>query len=130
MAIIPGFLGLEVGIIVRNAAAREYTDADDANADSSTSVTRYVEAVDGADFQIQIKILPQFKHSDYDITANVELDGQIVHTPLWKKDIYLPAVRTIRGVEAETPTGWTRRNFVFEHLTTGTILLCSFPKPH
>lgn len=130
MAILPGFPGLEVGITVRNVAAREYTDADDASADTSTSVTRYIEGVDGAEFQIEVKILPQFKYSNYDIAGKVELDGQVVQTPLWKKDIYPRAVRTIRGVEAETPTGWTRRNFVFEHLTTGMILLCSFPKPH
>jgi hypothetical protein len=130
MAILPGFPGLEAGITVRNVAAREYTNADDANADTPTSVTRYIEAEEGAKFQIHIKILPQFEYRNHDVTAQVELDGQVVQRPLWKKDCYPHPVRPIEGIDAETPRGWMRRSFMFENLTTGTIFPCSFLKPH
>lgn len=122
MAVLPGIKGIQVRIDVGDKDAREYTCTDH-NADRSTSVTKYIEAVEGATFTIRIIIIPMFKYKASDITANVEVDGQIVSRPLIKKDSLTGHhVTKIGGIAVKSATGWAMRRFVIEKLITGKII--------
>lgn len=123
MAIIPGFPGLRAEIIAGGNACCEYSESGDANEDTATSVTRYIEAKDGENFKIVIEFLSDFKYRDFDIMAVVTVDGQVVQKPIWLKKCFPHYKRTIEGVEADKGSGWKRRNFVFANLTTGITCL-------
>lgn len=92
-------------IDVGDKDAREYT-CTDYNADRSTSVTKYIEAVEGATFTIRIIIIPMFQYKTNDIMAHVEVDGQVVSRPLIRKNSLISHhVTKIGGVAVTTANG-------------------------
>jgi hypothetical protein len=129
MAVLPGFPGLEVQIVVNNAACKEYSEPDEEHGeDTSTTVTKYIEAKDGTQFHIRINMLPTFKYCKYDISSTVKVDGQTIAKPLWEnEDPFAP--RIVEGVESKTAGGWRRRNLVFANLTTG-MFCCTLSLIH
>jgi hypothetical protein len=123
MAVLPGFPGLEVEIVVNKATCHEYSQHDDErNEDSPTSATKYIEAKDGANFLIRINLVPPFKYIRNNISAEVKVDGQIVQMPLWRPSDAPNPVTSIEGIEGETARGWRIRKLVFANLLTGMIL--------
>jgi hypothetical protein len=77
MAVHPFLPGLTVEIIVNDAPLPEYDDDTDAG-DSSTTVTKYVEATSGANFAIKVSFTEEFPFPMGDMRAMISLDGQTV----------------------------------------------------
>lgn len=126
MAVLPGIKGIQVRIDVGGKAGREYR-CDDDNPSPATSVTKYIEAVDGANFTIRIIIIPMFKYRSNDLTALIDMDGQTVGRPLITKQTLTTQHTTkIDGIDVNTGSGWMRRNFMFGNLVTGIRILLSY----
>lgn len=58
MAILPFRPGIEISIVCNGAVLREYDDDDDDEDLPAAVISKYVEAVSGAEFGIQWKISP------------------------------------------------------------------------
>jgi hypothetical protein len=122
MAILPGFSGLQADIIVNGARCIEYPEPADLNEDTPISVTKYIEAEDGANFVIQLRIDGWFKYITNNISAHIKVDGQVARRPLWLKPTTMGVghpVRTIDGVELQSNNGWAKRKLVFSTLSIG-----------
>ncbi|KAE9991080.1 hypothetical protein EG327_000552 [Venturia inaequalis] len=119
MAVLPGIKGIQVRIDVGGIKnAREYPCMDH-NPNPATSVTKYIEAVDGANFTIRIIIIPMFKYRSNNITGLIDMDGQAVGRPLIMRDnLTAPHVTKIDGIDVNTGSGWMRRKFIFGNVVT------------
>lgn len=77
--------GLKASIVVDSKDLQEYDDDEDEAAEPN-NVTKYVEAISNATFEIRLCISPPFPHSTHDIQVYVYLDSKSVrHTVLRQK---------------------------------------------
>jgi hypothetical protein len=84
MAILNGVQGLEVNVRVDGVALQEYQDPDEAEADTATQTMRYIEAISGATFGLQLLFKPKFEPPKYDIGVEISIDGTVLDKPLIK----------------------------------------------
>lgn len=123
MAVLPGIKGIQVRINISGKDAREYP-CTDPNPNPATSVTKYIEAVDGANFTIQIILIPMFKFGSNDILGLLDIDGQAVGRPIIRKEAFTAnqLVTKLDGINVNSGNGWMRRKFVFGNVVTGNML--------
>ncbi|TGO68181.1 hypothetical protein BELL_0843g00030 [Botrytis elliptica] len=83
MAVLDKLPGVEVTIRVNGVQAQEYDDDEDIEAGPGRSgeyqalrtVSKYIEAIDGAEFSIVCTLLPKFKFRAPNLQADVSVDG-------------------------------------------------------
>lgn len=85
MAVHPDFPGLEVQITIDNDALQEYVNPDP-ESDSKT-VTKFIEARDGAQFAVRF-VIPGGLFHNYDIRAAIRLDGKHMAGKVYKREKY------------------------------------------
>ncbi|TID16120.1 ATP-dependent RNA helicase [Venturia nashicola] len=119
MAVLKAVKGIQVRILAGGKDGREYP-CTDSKPNPSTSVTKYIEAVDGANFSIQITIIPVFRYRSSNIMGLITVDGQAVGRPLIRKESITDKQRVakIDGIDVNNGNGWMRRKFVFKNIVT------------
>lgn len=105
----PDFPGLEITLSVAGRTLNEYEDESEDNGglNGADKVGQYVEAVPGANFEINVVVGRTFKYSTNAITAYTYLDGQpagagggnFVEPAAWE----VQARRVISGTENTLP---------------------------
>jgi hypothetical protein len=128
MAVFPAFPGLQVAVVVDGAARVEHPDPSDADQDTGSKVTRYIESESGKTFEIHFRIDRHFKHFKSNLNARVEMDGGVA-----TKRNFFPEdapkgrghVKIIQGILEPRKDGkeWFIRRFKFSNLDTGESLL-------
>ncbi|KAH0339329.1 hypothetical protein KCU81_g7237, partial [Aureobasidium melanogenum] len=73
MAVLDGLPGVEIAVVVDTKDLPEYQDSDTANKEDT--VTKYIEAVDGANFAAKIKLTKDFVFKGDLICVQVRIDG-------------------------------------------------------
>ncbi|THY27019.1 hypothetical protein D6D00_05256 [Aureobasidium pullulans] len=82
MAILDSLPGVEITVVVDGEDLHEYQDTD--MEDEENTVTKYVEAVTGANFAIKACVSQYFKYEGDCLGIRVEVDGLFVSSPLFK----------------------------------------------
>ncbi|THX60033.1 hypothetical protein D6D06_01596 [Aureobasidium pullulans] len=80
MAILHSLPGVEITVVVDGEDLHEYQDTD--MEDEENTVTKYVEAVTGANFAIKACVSQQFKYEGDCLNIRVAVDGLFVSSPL------------------------------------------------
>ncbi|KAG9550739.1 hypothetical protein KCU71_g14049, partial [Aureobasidium melanogenum] len=80
MAVLDGLPGVEVTVIVDGEDLHEYWDAD--MEDEEDTVTKYIEAVDGAHFAVKIKVTEDATFKGDTLAFKIKVDGSMIRQPL------------------------------------------------
>jgi hypothetical protein len=116
MAVTQDNPSIKASIVVNGVALQEYDD-DEGQAES-TAVTKYVEAITGAEFAIQYRFDKKPKHH---VRVNFLLDGkEITGQYTFPEDfIRSSLVQTSYGVISDDGNKWQVQNYAFSDLQTG-----------
>lgn len=123
MAILSGVRGLNVQIRVNGRALKEY-DGDEENRDPKT-VTKYIEATSGAQFDVHFTFGKRFPHKQHSIVYEVALDGITASRRVVDgSDIrsHRPYCTSSDGVHTLCEGCWTKQKFSFSQLAIGMYL--------
>ena len=119
MAILKPF---ECKIEVGGAALEEYEDEDTEQANTRTSLTKYVEAASGANFSLKLTAQPGWTmKADY-IAWSIGLDGKKYGGGVIRSECYdgTSSYTSVRhGVPSGSGDNWTERKFRFADITIG-----------
>jgi hypothetical protein len=119
MAILKPF---ECAVEVDGVALEEYEDEDTEQANTTTSLTKYVEAISAANFSIKFTIQPGWTmKADY-ITWSIFLDGTPATGGVVPSEIYngdRSVTSEISGINTGAGVNWTIRKFRFADITIG-----------
>jgi hypothetical protein len=119
MAILKPF---ECKVEVGGVALEEYEDEDTEQANTTTSLTKYVEAVSGANFGLKLTIHPGWTMQADFISWYIDLDGKQCGGGLIKSESYdgsRSCTSVLYGVASGAGGHWTERKFRFADITIG-----------
>ncbi|KAI0401204.1 hypothetical protein F4802DRAFT_440587 [Xylaria palmicola] len=131
MAIHPDLPGLEATVRCNGQALPEYEDPDagandDAandGADSRPSTTKYIECLDGAEFDVFIKVAApyQWGYLNHIVIADLVVDGQHIQGSVFRNpvsNVLATSTHFIKGRESNVGGTWSRQNFKFAAVKT------------
>jgi hypothetical protein len=119
MAILKPF---ECTVEVDGVALQEYDDEEIEQANTTTSLTKYIEAVSRANFSLKFTLQPGWTmKADY-IVWSLALDGKnygggVITSESYDGDRSCTSVRS--GVVSGSGDNWTQRNFTFADIIIG-----------
>ena len=120
---------IEASVIIDGKALTEYDDEDtrDENSDPTSEVSKYIEAVSGAEFSISTTVPKSYNFVGNAIAFQLRLDGVWVAGQLLRKAV-LENMRKdwhmiIAGSEAKNGEGWYLRPFKFDDIKIGETSL-------
>lgn len=122
MAVLDSLPGVEVTVVVDGEDLHEYQDAD--MEDNEDTVTKYIEAVDGANFAIKIKATNNTVFKGHFLNFRTSLDGSSVCNPLIRR-VGRRARTHVRIVEGAQVRAQRMRKLKFDALETGESF-CAF----
>ena len=112
---------IEVAIVVNGQELKEYDDEDAGN-DDQNSVSKYVEATSGAEFQIVTSAPIWFEFSSDAVMMKIYLDGAYVENVLFQKEEAGRTKawqRTVDGARRFNGNRWVVKPFKFVEITAG-----------
>ena len=127
--------GIEASVIVDGKALAEYDDEDtlDESPDQTSEVSKYIEAVSGAEFSISITVPRSYNFVGNAIALEPSIDGVCVHNRLCREAI-LKNLREdwhmiIAGSRVKNGEKWYQRSFKFDDIKIGEtcfhiLILC------
>src|SRR4051812_19961632 len=117
MAITKVHPGVKVAIHVDGAPLEEFIDEDEE--ESRDSVTRYIQAVSGAVFSVDLEVTRPWPKTG--IMYQIYADGKWMRgTFIMQKDYVGPSVKvSIPGVQYQEGVQWLMRTFCFSDLAVG-----------
>jgi hypothetical protein len=109
----------ECQILVNGVPAPEYDD-DDAGPERYGAVTKYIEAISGAEFSVKIAVRPGWEWCN-DLGWRIYLDGRKSDNRVVRKEKVLPGQTswTCEGESSGQGTDWVLRKFRFADIVTG-----------
>ena len=110
--------GLKANIVVSGKELQEYDDDEDEAAKPNT-VTKYIEAISNASFEIRWYISSPFPHSTHDIRVSVYLDGNLIEEVISPQDRISRPFHTLRGTHTLEEGRWFEHKFCFSEICTG-----------
>jgi hypothetical protein len=119
MAILKPF---ECKVEVGGVALEEYEDEDTEQANTTTSLTKYIEAVSGANFSLKLTVQPGWTMQADFIAWYIDLDGKQCGGGVIKSESYdgSRSCASVRyGVTSGAGGDWTERKFRFADITIG-----------
>lgn len=100
MAIHPRLTSLRAEVIVNGSALREYNDDND-NDVNTTRISRYVEAVSNANFEVCVTIKKEGLSKRYGVRSTVFVDGNRAHAmALHRSKMGCQVKQTFKGVNS------------------------------
>ncbi|KAL2032885.1 hypothetical protein VTO58DRAFT_106057 [Aureobasidium pullulans] len=115
MAILDSLPGVEITVVVDGEDLHEYQDAD--MEDEENTVTKYVEAVTGANFTIKIMVPKKFGFEGTCLSFHVLVDGAEAEHPLIQPR-HVRRAPKVRSVEGARVSNTHIRKFRFTELET------------
>jgi hypothetical protein len=125
---LPAYPGLVADILVDGVPLEELSVPGDVSEDTPASVTRYVEARSGANFEIRVRMGQQFRRDldpRYDLAISVFVDGVKQKGEIWTRaDIAAFGGdcldRRHKGVKYQADGDWKLKRFMFADFSAGT----------
>jgi len=121
MAILKPF---ECKVEVGGVALEEYEDEDTEQPNTTTSLTKYIEAVSGANFSLKLTVQPGWTMQADFIAWYIDLDGKQCGGGIVKGESYdgSQSCTSVRhGVASGAGDDWTERKFRFADITIGEM---------
>ena len=121
MAITDSHPRIKIEIISNGAPLREYVDQEEE--DAPNAVTKYIEAVSSAEFQIGCTLTTPFPETA--ILYQIYLDGKFTRGFFSMLDDYKPPLAhfKVSGLCHSDGQDWFQSNFCFSSLTIGMYSL-------
>jgi hypothetical protein len=119
MAILKPF---ECKVEVGGVALEEYEDEDTEQANTTTSLTKYIEAVSGSNFSLKLTVQPGWTMEADFISWHIDLDGKQAGAGVIKSESYdgSRSYTSVRhGIVSGAGDDWTERKFRFADITIG-----------
>lgn len=125
MAILDAHPNIEVQIVCNGIPLKEYDDDDNDESAEPNTVTKYVEAISGAEFQIQHDIMAPWPR--HEILFTCIIDKQNIRGALIRKHHYYGrSYRYIKdGVESYNRGQWSTQRFQFAELSVGKLFFAT-----
>ena len=117
MAILKKF---ELRVLSNKSALAEYDD-DDAQL-SAHKVTKYVEAIPGATFALELNVMPSYPFVEDYLSWQIEVDGQDLVSPIIQRsELHRKkgAVDYRSAIEWREGADWHEQKFQFSQMPTG-----------
>ena len=117
--------GIEASIIIGGKALTEYDDEDtgDGGSDHTSEVSKYIEAVSGAEFSISITVPKSYKFKANALSFRLILDGVWVKSRFCReatlKNLRTDWHTTTAGSNVKNDEGWYLRPFRFDDIKIG-----------
>ena len=117
--------GVEASVLIDGKALTEYDDEDtrDENSDPTSQVSKYIEAISGAEFSISVTMPRSYNFVGDAVKFELRLDGVCVFTWLCRevgfKDLRKDWHGTIAGHLAKNGEEWYLRPFKFDDIKIG-----------
>jgi hypothetical protein len=117
---------LKVWIAVHGVALEEHVDEDDQRREDS--VTKYIEAISGAEYSIKVEL--QKPWPDSSILIDIYIDGKWVRGAfiMQKSFVGSSAEISITGVQHTRGDEWYTRKFCFSDLVVGKFVVITHHK--
>lgn len=122
MAILKPF---ECKVEVNGVALEEYDDEDTEQANTTTSLTKYIEAASGSNFSLKLTVQTGWKMQADFIAWYVDLDGKESGGGLVKSETYdgsRSCTSVLYGIASGAGGDWTERKFRFADIVIGEML--------
>jgi hypothetical protein len=121
MAILKPF---ECKVEVDDVALEEYEDEDTEQANTTTSVTKYIEAASGSNFSLKLTVQAGWKMEADFIAWYIDLDGKrsgggVVESKIYDGSRSCTSVRY--GIASGAGGDWTERKFRFADISIGEM---------
>jgi hypothetical protein len=119
MAILQPF---ECKVEVNGVALKEYEDEDTEQATTTTTLTKYVEAISGANFSLRLTLQPGWTMKADFLAWVTVLDGQKYGGGVIGSDVYdgSHSITIVKhGVVSGSGNDWTERSFRFADIVIG-----------
>lgn len=122
MAVLDGVPGLEVAVHINGASAPEYDDPEGDGSHGPSTVTKYIESVEGAEFSIVTEVKHNYAwgYRNHELVTYVSIDGKHRRATRILQSSK-PAVIRETGVTERQPDTqqWVLRKYRFAAVTTG-----------
>jgi hypothetical protein len=121
MAILKPF---ECKVEVGGVALEEYEDEDTEQANTTTSLTKYIEAVSGANFSLKLTVQPGWTMQADFIGWFIDLDGKQCGGGAVKSESYdgsRSCTSVLHGIASGAGGDWTERKFRFADINIGEV---------
>ena len=110
---------IEVKVLVNGCATQEYEDEDE-EAQGPNTVTKFIEAVSGAEFEVQYEMKPSFQFPSQHLVLELSIDGKVLDNAVLSKRE--PAANTsvwrgsLRGLMRSHGVRWSLERFRFSDI--------------
>lgn len=117
---------VEVTISAKGSTLPEYDD-DAEELGPSNTVTKYIEALTGADFQIDYRIKPTFQMISTGIAIRIYIDGEYMDSHVLRQNQQLTNLsrehygNTFKGARRLQSQSWTFQAFNFAEIKTSRL---------
>ena len=125
--------GLVVKLKMDGKDLQEYDDEsfDEDAAENANTTVKYVEAVAGAHFTVNLRAHSHFAHKNNDLRMAVLLDGKLLTGSVYRAQPEVWYVKkTVKGLERKTQSGWQMEKLTFADLATSMLSLVGFGRTH
>lgn len=114
--------GLDVNLVIDGVAMQEHEDQEAENEhpfSNHKTVTRYVQAVSGANFSVDLHMQQHFPYKHHDIAVRLLLDGAVAKQPIIEKGrLQSRFTHKFKGIEKLINGQWQLNRFAFADLRT------------
>lgn len=112
---------VEVKVLVNGEAAQEYNDDDEGSCGPKT-ITKYIEAITGAEFGVQIELKPSFRFPSELLCCYISIDGKQLNSTVFRKERFMVLPRgqkaTFKGITRSHGVTWSLEKFKFAEVKT------------
>lgn len=117
---------LKVFVSVGGVALEEHVDEDDEQ--KPEAVTKYIEAVSGAEFTVDVEL--QKPWPDYSVLIDYHLDGKWMRGTFIRQEDFVGtcAKRSAAGIPHSVDKDWYIRNFCFSDLVIGKVVVADYQR--
>jgi len=123
---------IEVKVLVNGSAAQEY-DGDDDESNGPNTVTKYIEALSGAEFEVHYEAKPSFRFPCQHLEFNISIDGKVLDNRIISKERPDGSTPSRKGslTGIKTSHGETRsiRKFRFSDINTSQFTSLYYSQP-
>jgi hypothetical protein len=128
MAILPNLPGVEASVLIEGSLCAEFLSSDDPGIPSRNRAVQYVQSQAGAHFSIKLRLMPEYPHTEYDLRADVFVDGSVARSCILARKAQIGLAHdfelVVKGSLSQTETEQYVHRFRFANL------LISTPVPH
>lgn len=112
---------IEVKVVVNGTPAQEYDD-DDQETIAHNTVTKYIEAISGAEFEVQFELKRSYRFPSQHLVFQISVDGRVLDNSVVSKEEFAERgqawVGSLKGIMRSHGETWSLERFRFSEIKT------------